>query len=456
MSDSDTSSPTASEPDVALRERVSAAVDALVPRLIESVSAAVRIPSINPKYPGQSYDDHVGRESEVSALVAEIYREAGAEVQMVTAEPRRDNACARIVGAGGGRSLLLNGHVDVVPANAAKWTEDPFSGRVTDTAIFGRGATDNKAGVVAAAYAALALARAGVVLKGDLVLQAVVGEEVGDHEAGTTAAVNAGYTADAAIVVEPSHFDDGDPNYAMSTPGGLVFRVTMEGRTAHSSLRGMTIHPTLRGEDLGVNTIDKFWIVYSAIRDLESRWALTDRHPDFVPGYFSILPGVLEAHPVGFRVPFSHPDELFVEYCVSHHPDRTNAEVMAEVEATITAACANDPWLVAHPPQVEWTLQWPPYNAAEDLDLVPALSAAHSDALGAFDGSRPALREGFMGLCDATWLQQAGIPGVIYGPGAATTAHAEGEYVPIHQVITAAKTYALTALRYCGVASAGE
>lgn len=440
------------EPELALRERVLAAVDALTPRMIESVAAAVRIPSINPKYPGQVYDDHVGRESEVSALIAEIYREAGAEVEMVSVEAQRDNACARLVGSGGGRSLLLNGHVDVVPANAEKWSEDPFSGRVTDTAVHGRGATDNKAGVVAAAYAALALAKAGVKLQGDLVLQAVVGEEVGDHEAGTTAAVSAGYTADAAIVVEPSHFDDGDPNYAMSTPGGLVFRVTLQGKTAHSSLRGMTVHPTLRGEALGVNTIDKYWVVYSALRELENRWALTDRHPDFVPGYFNLLPGVLEAHPVGFRVPFAHPDELVVEYCVAHHPDRTNAEVIAEVEAVITAACANDSWLAANPPQVEWTLLWPPYNAPEDLDVVPALRAAHSDALGAFDGSRPALREGFMGLCDATWLQEAGIPGVIYGPGAATTAHAEGEYVPIHQIITAAKTYALTAVRYCGVA----
>lgn len=446
------SSSTRSVTDAALRQRVTEAVDRLAPRLVESLSAAVRIPSINPKYPGQDYDTHVGREGEVSALVGELYREAGAAVQLVAVEPGRDNACGRITGAGGGRSLLLNGHVDVVPANAAKWGEDPFSGRISDTAVHGRGATDNKGGVIAAAFAALALAEAGVRLRGDLVLQAVVGEEVGDHECGTTAAVRAGYGADAAIVVEPSNFGEGDPNLGTSTPGGLVFKVEIEGKTAHSSLAGLTIHPTLRGESLGVNTIDKYWIVYSALRGLESRWALTDRHADYVPGYFSILPGVLEAHPVGFRVPFAHPDELTVEYCVSHHPDRTNEEVVAEVEAVIAAACATDAWLTAHPPVITWSLLWPPYRSPAELDLIPALVEAHSEAIGAADGSRPPVREGFFGLCDATWLEEEGIPGVIYGPGVAVTAHAEEEYVPIHQLITAAKTYALTAMGYCGVA----
>lgn len=434
------------------RARILDAVDTLTGELVESVSNAIRIPSVNPKYPGQRYEDHVGREGEVNRLVSELHRAAGAAVELVAIEPGRENALAHIPGSGSGRSLLLNGHIDVVPANASKWSEDPFSGRVTESAVHGRGASDDKGGVIAAAYAAIALNRAGVRLAGDLVLHSVVGEEVGDHECGTTAALNAGYTADAAIVVEPSSFDSSEPKLATATPGGLVFTITLEGKTAHSSLRGLTVHPTLQGQTLGVNAIDKLWPIYHSLRELEQRWATTDRHPEFVPGYFNILPGVLSAHPVGFQVPFAHPDTLTIEYCVAHHPDRTNQEVIAEVEQVIRNAYANDLWLTAHPPVVEWTLLWPPYRTPAGHDLVPAIAAAHSFATSnTVDGQLP-VREGFFGLCDMTWLERGGVHGVIYGPGVATTAHAEEEYVPISQLVIAAKTYALTAIEYCGLA----
>lgn len=433
-----------------VRQRILDAVDALAPSLVESLSEAVRIPSINPRYPGQTYSDHIGRESEVSALVGDIYRSAGASVEMVTAEKDRDNACGRISGTGGGRSLIFNGHVDVVPANSSKWTRDPFSGLVTDTDVHGRGATDDKGGVISAAFAALALARAGVRLKGDLVLQAVVGEETGDHLLGTSAVLDAGYTADAAVIVEPTSYDGTTPKLATVSPGGLWFSLTLEGKVAHSSLRGRSLQPTLEGERLGVNTIDKFWVVYQALRNLEDEWAQSDRHPDYLPGHFSILPGVLEAHPEGFRVPFALADTLTVEYSVTHNPNRSNEDVSAEIENVVRTACALDPWLRRHTPVFEWKLLWPPYTAPADHPLIPALAAAHSTALGGTDGSLAPLREGFFGLCDITWMDETGLQGVMYGPGVSLTAHAEDEYVPIEQLIVAAKTYALTAVEFCG------
>jgi acetylornithine deacetylase len=439
-----------------LRARVVDAVDRLAEPLVASVSAAVRIPSVNPKYPGQDHDRLVGAEAEVAALLQDLHRAAGAETELVTVEKGRDNACARVRGAGGGRSLVLNGHVDVVPPNrAALWSHPPFSGLVTDTAVHGRGSTDDKGGVVAAAYAAMALRQAGVRLAGDLVLHAVVGEEVGDHQAGTTAVLEAGYTADAAIVCEPSNFTDDPPNLVPVTPGLLWFSLSLQGKAAHSGLRGLTVHPTLEGEALGVNTIDKFWIVYQALRQLEDVWARRDRHPLFSPGYFNLLPGVLRANPEGVEVPFFLADTLTVEYCVYHHPDRTNDDVREEIERTVRQACANDPWLAAHAPVFEWRLLWPPYTTPERHDLLPALEQAHSEALHGAGPLRPPVREGFLGVCDLTWLQQHGVDGVVYGPGVGRTAHAEDEYVPIHQLVTAAKTYALTAMAYCGVAEPG-
>lgn len=443
--------PTAGRATADQRQRVLDAVDRLAPQLVQSVSDAVRIPSVNPKYPGQDYDRLVGAEGDVSALLADLHRHAGADSSLVTVEKGRDNACARLSGAGAGRSLLLNGHVDVVPPNReGLWRLPAFSGQVTDDAVHGRGATDNKGGVVAAAYAAIALREAGVRLEGDLVLQAVVGEEVGDHLCGTTAALEAGFTADAAIVVEPSNFSDGVPNVVPVTPGLLWFSVSMQGKAAHSGMRGLTIHPTLEGEALGVNTIDKYWLIYRALRELEDTWALRDRHPLFRPGYFGILPGVLHANPDGVLVPFFLADTLTVEYCIYHHPDRSNEEVIAEVEQVLRQACANDPWLREHEPVVEWKLLWPPYTLPAGHELLPAVLAAHSDSVGGFDVSTPPLQEGFLGVCDLTWMDARGVDGLVYGPGVGSTAHAENEYVPIHQLITAAKTYALTAMDYCG------
>lgn len=439
-------------PPVDQRRLVLETVDALAPQIVQALSDAVRIPSVNPKYPGQDYDTLVGRESEVNELVAGLHRRAGASVEMVTKEPGRSNAAARIAGSGHGRSLLFNGHVDVVPANPTKWSRDPFSGAVTGTAVHGRGATDDKGGVIASAFAAIALKEAKIRLAGDLVLQSVVGEEVGDHEAGTSAVIAAGYTADAAIVCEPTIFDEGMANVVTTAPGGLWFSLSLEGKASHSGFRGLTRWPTLEGEALGVNAIDKFFPIWSALRELEDRWANYDRHPLFTPGLFSLLPGVVEGHPIGFRTPFATAEIFTAEYAVQHNPNRTNKDVIAEIETVIRNACANDPWLVAHPPVIEWKLEWPPYTMPADNPVLPAITAAHGDAVGGTDTPAPITETGFFGLCDMTWLDIAGINGVVYGPGVGRTCHAEDEYCTIEQLVTATKTYALTAMEFCGIA----
>src|SRR5437764_6826569 len=153
-----------------LGERVFAEVQAGREELLEAISQAVQIPSVNPRYPGQVYDDVVGGEGRVSQLVGEVYRQMGAEVDVFGIEAGRENAVGVIPGAGRGRSLIYNGHVDVVPAGRPEnWRHDPFSGRIEDGRIWGRGSTDMKAGVLAQAFAARALARSGVRLCGDLI-----------------------------------------------------------------------------------------------------------------------------------------------------------------------------------------------------------------------------------------------------------------------------------------------
>jgi acetylornithine deacetylase len=434
-----------------MTQRVYAEIDRLTPAMVQKLAEIVRIESINPKYPGQSYDQLAGLEGRANALVAELYEEAGADVIRFAVERGRDNAVGVVAGTGTGRSLAFNGHIDVVPpGDQACWRHcSPFAGKIDDQRVWGRGTTDMKAGVIAHAFAAIALRSAGVRLAGDLVLQSVVGEEMGDHTCGTTAVVQRGYRTDAAVVCEPTSAGEG-PAVVPVSPGLLWFSVTIIGKQAHSGLRGLTVHPALDGMTLGVNAVDKGFLVYRALRDLEDCWAETKRHPLFARGYFGILPGVVQASPAGVQVPFSLADGMTIEYCVFHDPRDDTGTAKAEIEDHIQQVASMDPWLRHHPPSIEWKLEWPPTQIDEREEICEELRRGHDAAAREMRFAVPATVRGFMGVCDTTWLQAAGIPALVYGPGNGKTAHAADEHVLIDEMVLACRTYATLALNWCG------
>ena len=142
-------------------ERVLGEVDELRDELVEAVSQAVRIESVNPKYTGQVYEDVVGGEGQVSRFVSKVYEDLGCEVDLFAVEEGRDNCVGVWKGTGGGQSLIYNGHVDVVPpGDPTNWRSgSPWSGKVDEDRIWGRGSTDMKGGVLAQAFAAQAIRR---------------------------------------------------------------------------------------------------------------------------------------------------------------------------------------------------------------------------------------------------------------------------------------------------------
>ena len=431
-----------------LTERVWAAVERLRPEIVDTLSAAIRIPSINPNYPGQDYAAVVGGEGRVSRLFADVYAAAGCEVDVFGLVEGRENAVGRLRGTGGGRSLIYNGHVDVVPPDPAEeWVDaDPWSGRVADGRVWGRGASDMKSGIVAQAFAARALREAGIALRGDLILEAVVGEENMEHLLGTTACIDRGYRADAAIVSEAS----GPPvplAVCPVSPGAFLFTVTVEGKATHSSMRGETLAPGGRGERVGVSAIDRLLVVYEALRRLEQEWESTKRHPLFEPRHFSIMPGVIRAWPKTGPVTGGTPDRAFMEVVAWAHPDDDAEVVHAEVEACISRAAEADSWLAGHPPRVEWTHHWPRSSLDPSHPIVAATARAHEQATG-----RPAVIRGFGAVEDTTFFNAAGIPAISYGPGDLRVAHAIDESVDIEEVVTATATFALLAAEWCGVA----
>lgn len=432
--------------ELALADRIVGAVDELRDELVGAVSEAVRIRSVTPRYPGVDYEHEVGGEGEVARFMSDIYRRAGCEVDMFALEPGRENCVGVLRGAGGGRSLIFNGHVDVVPGGTAEdWAGgDPWSGRVDDGRVWGRGACDMKGGVVAQALAAQALRQADVKLRGDLLLEAVVGEEMMEHQLGTTACIERGYRADAAVVSEPSA-----PPVPLAvvpvTTGGLWFRVTVEGRPTHPSMRGQTIHAGGAGADAGVNAIDKIVLLHESFRRLEQEWGVSKRHPLFEPGHFTIHAGVLVGGPRSGLVPFVIPDSAFIDFMVTYHPDEDANAVRDEVEQRVRDTSALDAWLSEHPPQVEWKHHWPQSVLHPGHPIVAATCAAHELAAAA-----PATVAGFAAVEDTTWLNAAGIPAISYGPGDIRVAHAVDEYVRIDELVLATKTYALLAAAWCG------
>jgi acetylornithine deacetylase/succinyl-diaminopimelate desuccinylase family protein len=436
-------------------DKVLAAVDADRDALVDAVSRAVRIPSVNPKSEGMDYDEHVGREGEVSRLVAEHYREAGCEVDLFAIEPGRENAVGVLRGSGGGRSLIFNGHVDVVPpGDPARWSSgDPFSGRVDGDRIWGRGACDMKSGVLAQAFAARALAAAGVRLRGDLIVEAVVGEETGDHTCGVTAVCERGYTADAAVVSEPSR----PPAQLAVLPasfGLLVFEVTVTGKSTHGALRGITRYPAAGGGmDIGVSAIDKGFDVFQTFRALEDAWTETKRHALFAPGSFGILPAQVQGGARGTRDSTTMSDYLTLRYALHYPPGEEPDAIKAEVERFLSASAERDPWLSEHPPTIRWISSWPPFDVPTDHPIVQATREAHARAADGTPFAGLAPMHGMMGGCDATFLERAGIPAITYGPGDLRRAHGADEHVLIEELVIATRTYAALALAWCEVAA---
>ena len=435
-----------------LTERVLSAVDEQRDEIVETISKAVQIQSVNPRYPGQVYEEMVGGEGEVSRFVAGIYAELGAEVDVFGLEPGRENAVGVIRGSGGGRSLIYNGHVDVVPPGRSEnWRHDPFSGLIYEDRIWGRGSTDMKAGVLAQAFAARALKRSGVRLRGDLILEAVVGEECMNNDIGVSATVERGYRADAAIVAEPT---TGKNALAVmpTSPGQLWFTLTVQGKVTHAANRGQTLHPTGTGEPPGVSAIDKGLVILEGLRRLEEQWAFSKRHPLYRPGQFTIMPGILEAGTTGVQFPLFVPEQMRTEYLVWYPPDDDPDEVKAQIEEHVRHIAATDDWLRDHEPRVDWRLHWPANSPPGD-EITAAMCAAQERAAEGTRFTTPAEVAGFPAVDDASWLTLAGIPAISYGPGDLAVAHADNEFVRIDEVMCATRAFALLAMEWCGTST---
>ncbi|WP_026699594.1 peptidase [Salibacterium aidingense] len=391
-----------------------------------------------------------GKEEGVQQLIADRLKQAGLEVDTWELSyhelsqssffnsTRKDFAGSPNVvgvwkGSGGGPSLILNGHVDVVPeGERSQWDEEPFSGTIKDGKVYGRGTTDMKGGNLSALIALEALIQNGIPLKGDVIFQSVVEEESGGS--GTLSCIQRGYTADAAIIPEPSQL-----RIFPKQQGSVWFRVTVHGISAHGGTRYE-----------GVNAVEKGWHTYREIQALEKRRndritePLYDNNPIPIPiniGKFS-----------GGYFPSAVPDKVTIEGRMGIAPGETIEAAQEEFEEMLRGLPDVDDWFTDHPAEVEWFgLRLPPGDCPLDHDVIKYLSRHHETIVG----EKPDIAGSTWGTDGGLLTQAGGIPSVIFGPGTTSMCHFANEFIEVDNIFTTAEILALTIADWCQVAERG-
>lgn len=348
----------------------------------------------------------------------------------------RPQLVAVVPGAGSGRSLLLNGHVDAVDVEPRdRWHSDPFKLTERDGYLFGRGANDMKGGLAALVIALETLRRQGVRLAGDIVFCTVTDEE--SSGAGGRAAVAHGVRADAGIAAEATGYEAW-----VSCRGTVTPTITVEGRAGHAEM------PQADWRQGGaVNAIEKLTTVLSGVAGLRAEWKTRSdhRHPYLAPG--DIVPTIVQGGTWMVTIPASCDLVCDITYLPQHvDGDGTGKAVEAEVIDRLTRAVAADPWFAEHPLAFRWTEDVVPAEMPADHPLVvTALGAAA--ALG--HEGKPA---GLDSWHDAATFTRAGTPTFSFGPDGIDSAHAVDERIEIAGLLDYVGVIALTIMRWCGVA----
>lgn len=381
-----------------------------------------------------------GQEYEAQMYLADYLQKLGCEVDIFEPDnialqvysgyneghsyDKRPNVVALYKGTGGGKSIILNGHMDTMPSgDLSRWHTNPWEMTDIDGKLYGLGTDDMKGGLSALVLGLETALTSGFLPKGDIIIESVVDEEGGGN--GTLACVDRGWHADAAIIAEGSNME--------------VFAANRGAWLVEAKIEGVPIHASLRG--FGQNAIEKMVKVMQCIRELETKWMTTKRHPLLAPPTFNIgyIEGGVAASTVAqnctlkFDVEY-YPSEID-KYGVRHLVDKD--AIVTEVENYINLMASGDEWLKEHPIQYNWYQDCAPFETDIDHPLVQTLA----DISKKITGKR--VISGMSAGCDARHLTNiAKVPTVVYGPGTCHNAHVVNEYLPKNQFFEAIEVYA--------------
>jgi acetylornithine deacetylase len=339
----------------------------------------------------------------------------------------RPNIVATLKGTGGGRSLLLNGHTDVIPVgDGAGWSDDPWSASIKGDRIYGRGSCDMKSGVASHILAVEFLKQLGLTPKGDVLINVVIDEEVSGH--GTLDTVIRGYRADAVISGETS-----DLAVQPACIGRIWFEIEIQGKPAGIQKR----YEGISGIDLGNK-------VAAAVADLEKTRVATVKHPLY-PNALDSLPCIVGSFSAG-SYPSAFPATCLLKGSIGTVPGEDHEGVKQSLVDQIHRAAQADPWMKLHPPKVRFV----GYDAqaseiSRDHSIVHTVSKTYKEITG-----KDPVISGRQGAADTRFLNlYADTPTVIFGPGSTAVMHSDDEYVSIDDYITSIKVMALSIFDWC-------
>jgi acetylornithine deacetylase len=420
--------------DESVKKKVLKGIDKRRDELIDILIKLVRIPSV------------FGYEGKAQRAVSQLYRNAGLKVVRFQADrnkiaqheafvesnlpyENRPNIIGIKLGNKESRSLILNGHVDVVsPEPIESWAHDPWGGEIENGRLYGRGSADMKAGLVANLFALKVLLEMGLNPKGKVMLQSVIEEEAGGGP-GTLACLLAGHTADGLVITEPHNL-----RITIAMAGINYFRVKVYGKTAHAGLA-----------HLGVNAIGKMYRIYEALAALDQKRGAEVKFDLFERGsgrstHLNI--GTMKAGDWASTVAGS----AELECRISFIPGETMKGIKELVEKTILDAVRDDLWMQEHPPVIEW-YGWHAKPWLQDINapFVQLFKKTAEEVLG----REPEYAGRAAGL-DSRFAHYFNMPALCTGP-TGENLHGIDECVDLESVTTLTKILALFILNWCGM-----
>ena len=413
------------------RDRLFAAIDEHQEELVALVGDLVRFPStLGNERPAQEFV--AGHLSE-SGLPAELWELDESIKQQPNAGESdvpfagRPNVSATRTGSGGGRSLIMNGHIDVVSAEPVElWDTDPYEPTRQGNRLYGRGAWDMKSGVAMNLMLARLLNDLDIRLKGDFTVQSVIEEECTGNGALAAALHD---RADAALITESTN-----QHLTRAHVGVIWFKIAITGKTWHAMQAWA-----------GVNAIEKAIPIMAALRTLDA---------ELNEAVDPLFAGI--EHPINLNIgviqggdwPSTVPGACELSCRVSFYPGVTVAQIRERIEETVAEAAAADSWLAEHPPVVSY------YGfGSEGSTVDPAhplmqdVAAWHERITGS-----PIIYASGTGINDMRYFNLSGVPCSCYGALGAN-AHGANEWLDVDSLAPTLKVLAASALDWCGVSN---
>lgn len=384
-----------------------------------------------------------GMEKQGQDYMAELFRKMGAEVTLDSMKEEdiekcfslyqegnlghqqtdRYNVYAQFNGEKPGKTLMFNGHIDVMPADEVEeWTTPPFSPTIRDGKLYGRGTADMKGGLMAATMAVKLLQDAGIPFSGSVKITSVCDEEGGGN--GSMQAIMSGQRADGVVVCEGT-----SDELILAHMGFVFFRVKFAGKACHSGAK-----------QNGVSAIEKSIKVIQALNEKEHEWLLHYKHPLLPAPNLNV--GLIHGGTAGSTVA----EECMFEVCVHYLPNQmSHNQVVKEFQEVVERVAKSDAWLEEHLPEIQITQFGGGFEMEEHSPFVDSFKRAYSEARG-----KAVKVVGSPAGCDSRlWRNIAECPTIQFGPGNLAQCHAVDEWLDLEAYLQSILIYAELILDFC-------